>query len=81
MAIAGLWGQWRDRQGKIVLSFSMLTVNADDHPFMNHYHKPQDEKRMIVILPNGLIRDWLNAPATESMGFMRQYPPDRLQAR
>jgi hypothetical protein len=28
----------------------MLTINADDHPFMRHYHKPEDEKRMVVIL-------------------------------
>jgi hypothetical protein len=24
----------------------MLTINADDHPFMRNYHKPEDEKRM-----------------------------------
>jgi hypothetical protein len=28
----------------------MLTINADDHPFMRQYHKPEDEKRMVVIL-------------------------------
>jgi hypothetical protein len=29
----------------------MLTINADDHALMRNFHKPQDEKRMIVILP------------------------------
>jgi hypothetical protein len=28
----------------------MLTINADDHPFMRQYHKSEDEKRMVVIL-------------------------------
>ena len=80
MGIAGLWEQWRNPgTGETVHSFTMLTLNADDHPFMCHYHKPQDEKRMLVILPRGLYGDWLNAGASDSMEFIRQYPADRLE--
>eukprot|EP01132_Coremiostelium_polycephalum_P020234 gene20234-24046_t len=39
---------------------------------------PEDEKRMLVILPRGLYGDWLNAGADDSMEFMRQYPADRM---
>ena len=79
MGIAGLWEQWRNPgTAETVHSFTMLTLNADDHPFMRHYHKPQDEKRMLVILPRGSYGDWLNAGAGDSMAFMRQYPADRL---
>ncbi|SMF20022.1 MULTISPECIES: SOS response-associated peptidase [unclassified Pseudomonas] len=79
LGIAGLWEQWRDPgTGKILHSYTMLTINADDHPFMRNYHKPQDEKRMVVILPKGLYADWLKAPAVDSMEFMRQYPADRM---
>lgn len=79
MGIAGLWEQWRDPDtGQILHSYTMLTINADEHSFMCRYHKPQDEKRMIVILPRGLYGDWLKAPAADSMEFMRQYPADRL---
>ncbi len=79
MGIAGLWEQWRDPgTGKILHSYTMLTTNADDHPFMRNYHKPQDEKRMVVILPKGLYGDWLKAPAGDSMEFMRPYPADRM---
>lgn len=81
MAIAGLWEEWSGPDGKGHLSFTMLTVNADDHPFMRHYHRPDDEKRMLAILPNGSIKDWLNAPAETSMSFMRHYPADRLIQR
>ncbi len=35
---------------------------------------------MVVILPNGLIRDWLQASVEQSMEFMRQYPANRLVA-
>ena len=80
MCIAGLWERWRSPDGEDVFSYSMLTVNADDHAFMKNYHKPNDEKRMVVVLPNGLIDDWLKAPAEQSMEFMRQYPADRLIA-
>ncbi|WP_421556705.1 SOS response-associated peptidase [Pseudomonas kitaguniensis] len=79
LGIAGLWEQWRDPgTGQILHSYTMLTINADDHPFMRNYHKPQDEKRMVVILPKGLYGDWLKAPAGDSMEFMRQYPADRM---
>lgn len=79
MGIAGLWEQWHEPgTDRILHSFTMLTVNADDHPFMRNYHKPQDEKRMVVILPKGLYGDWLKASASESMEFMRQYPADRM---
>jgi putative SOS response-associated peptidase YedK len=80
MCIAGLWERWTSPEGEIVHSMSMLTVNADDHSMMRKYHRPDDEKRMVVILPNGVIRDWLKASANQSMEFMRQYPADRLSA-
>lgn len=79
LGIAGLWEQWRDRAtGAVLHSYTMLTVNADEHEFMRNYHKPQDEKRMVVILPKGLYSDWLKASASESPEFMRQYPADRM---
>lgn len=80
MAIAGLWEQWKSPEGEIVHSYSMLTINAAEHDLMKNYHKPQDEKRMVVILSNGLIKDWLNASADESQEFLRMYPADRLRA-
>jgi len=45
---------------------------------MRNYHKPEDEKRMVVILPKGLYADWLNASASDSMEFIRQYLSDRM---
>lgn len=79
LGIAGLWEQWRDRSnGEVLYSYTMLTVNADDHDFMKDYHKPQDEKRMVVILPKGSYGDWLTARPDQSAEYMRQYPADRL---
>ena len=59
----------------------MLTINADDHALMSKYHRSEKEKRMVVILPQGLYSDWLSASPSDSQEFMRQYPADRLEAR
>lgn len=80
MGIAGLWASWRAPHGEIVHSYTMLTINADDHPLMRQFHKPNDEKRMVVILPEDRYEDWLRAPAPQSLGFMTAYPATRLQA-
>lgn len=80
LAIAGLWEHWMTPEGETLFSYTMLTVNADDHQLMRNFHKHQDEKRMPVILSNDAINDWLNATALQSSEFMRQYPSNRLQA-
>ena len=79
MGIAGLWSWWKSPAGSTVYSFSMLTVNADDHPLLRNMHRPGEEKRMVVILPRGAYDDWLQAPAGQSREFMRQFAADQLQ--
>lgn len=78
MGIAGLWSTWGKGSHK-VNSYTMLTINADDHAFMNQFHKPGEEKRMVVILPKAAYKDWLSVPVNEAKEFMRQYPADRLE--
>lgn len=58
----------------------MLTINADGHDLMENFHKPTDEKRMVVILPQDSYDAWLGATPDGSADFMRQYPPEFLQA-
>lgn len=79
MGIAGLWDQWKSPRGEIVHSFTMLTINADQHPLMNLFHKPTDEKRMVVILEPEQFDDWLQAPATRSTEFLRPFPAEGLR--
>jgi putative SOS response-associated peptidase YedK len=80
MGIAGLWSSWRSAEGDTVWSFTMLTINADAHPLMRHMHRPNEEKRMVVILPEAAQQDWLDAPAQQSMALLQPYPADRLAA-
>lgn len=78
MGIAGLWSAWRSPNGELIHSYTMLTINADGHPFMRQYHKPGDEKRMVVILDESNYNAWLQASTTESRSFLRQFPADNL---
>lgn len=80
MGIAGLWSFWRSPEGPEVLSMTMLTVNADGHEVMQHFHKPGDEKRMIVILDESQYDAWLDAPVPDMMAFMQRWPAERLVA-
>ena len=78
--IACLWDRWTDpASGERVVSFSMLTVNADDHPVMRQFHKPGDEKRTPVIIAPELQDAWLSADATKASELMTwSHMPDLL---
>uniref|UniRef100_UPI003752E0FA SOS response-associated peptidase n=1 Tax=Undibacterium sp. TaxID=1914977 RepID=UPI003752E0FA len=78
MGIAGLWADCTLPSGEKINSFTMLTLNADDHPFMRNFHKPDDEKRIVAILPEDSYDDWLQAKPHNRMDFIKQYPADQL---
>jgi len=80
MGIAGLWSAWKNPKGELIHSYTMLTINADDHPVMRQFHKPEDEKRTVVILNEGDYDSWLQAPAPDSRDFLRQFPASNLVA-
>ena len=79
IGLAGLWSTWKSSTGKIMHSFAMLTINADKHSLMKHFHKPDDEKRMVVVLPDAAYPDWLKAPVERTMEFLQPYPADQLE--
>ena len=80
MGIAGLWACWRNPAGALVHSYTMLTIPAQDHALMRCFHKPEDEKRMVVILPGGAFGDWLDAPPHRSREFLLPFAADALVA-
>lgn len=65
MGIAGLWERVVQRDGQLVWSMTMLTVNADGHALFGRFHKPEDEKRAVVILPDGAWGAWLRTRSQE----------------
>ena len=78
IAVASIWERFIDKEtGEILFSFSMLTINADGHEVMKHFHKPQDEKRSIVLLNEQEYLLWLNATQNEAKEMFRLFP-DKL---
>ena len=80
LGIAGLWSLWNSENGEKIHSFTMLTVNASAHPLMLNFHKPADEKRMVVILPPERYQAWLMAKPLDSVDFMTSFAANQLQS-
>lgn len=78
MGLAGLWSSWTGPDGRELHSFTMLTINADGHGVMQRFHKPEDEKRMIVILDESDYDQWLDAPVPKMRDFLRRYPAEAM---
>lgn len=79
--IACLWDRWTNpASGEHVVSFSMLTVNADAHPVMRQFHQPADEKRTPVILPPPLFDAWLSADTEQASELMTWATMPELRA-
>lgn len=72
MGIAGLWSTWKSSAGEVD-SYTMLTINADEHEVFGLLHKPQDEKRMAVILEEDDYEIWLKGSVFDAQSLLRQY--------
>ena len=59
MGIAGIWERRESDDALPRWSMAMLTINADNDPVFRRFHKPDDEKRSVVILPREAWGDWL----------------------
>lgn len=73
MGIAGIYNTVQHPDGREFFAMSMLTVNADDHPFMKRFHKPGDEKRMVVVLHPDDYQRWLDGSNVEAFNLLRQW--------
>lgn len=69
---AGVYNQWVEN-GVEMFSYTMLTVNCDDHPFYNQFHAPDKEKRMPIFLDPEQYDTWMSCPMKEAPGFFRQW--------
>lgn len=80
-AVAGLWRAWEEADGRLSYSFTQLTINADEHPLMRQFHKWEDEKRSLVVVPVAHYDDWLQCKNPEAAGgFLNLYPSELMSA-
>lgn len=67
MGVVGVWISWRDPVDREEhFSFVMLTVNAERHPVMQRFHRPEYEKRMVLILHADAYDHWLTCSTDEA---------------
>lgn len=79
-AVAGIWRTWDAGTEEERHSFSQLTINSDAHPFMNRFHKPEDEKRSLVIVPENDYDEWLNCKNPElARAFLNPFPAEFMR--
>ena len=86
--LAGLWATWTDpASGEIHESYTMLTLNADDHPLMSRMHKPdpalppdRQDKRSVVPIDDADVATWLHGSLEEAQALLRLTPADRFVA-
>jgi putative SOS response-associated peptidase YedK len=82
--LAGLWNTWTDpTTGELVESYTMLTINADEHPLMNRMHRPDQkrpanmqDKRSVVPIDLVDIDTWLFAPQPDAEKLVKLAPVD-----
>ncbi|MFZ2539849.1 MAG: SOS response-associated peptidase family protein [Oscillospiraceae bacterium] len=81
VAVASIWERFIDKEtGEIIFSFSMLTINADGHEVMQHFHKPDEEKRSVVVLQDQDYLSWLNANLEEATSLLQLAPNGFLES-
>ena len=81
VAAASIWERIIDKEtGEVILSFSMLTINATGHEVMKHFHKPADEKRSIVVLKDTEYKDWLHANHDQARKLLNLASPGFLES-
>jgi putative SOS response-associated peptidase YedK len=79
--VAALWDRWTDpATGEPLLSFSMLTLNADRHGLMQRFHRPGEEKRSIVVIDPADAEAWLAAAPRDARDLLRGFDAEAFSA-
>lgn len=73
--VAGIWKRYEDAGGRVLIGMSMLTLNADDHALMKRMHRPNDEKRSVVVIRPEDYDEWLHTTNVEAARSMLQLRP------
>lgn len=81
LAVASIWERFVDTStGEILFSFSMLTINATHHSVMQQFHRPEDEKRSIVVLQDRDYSSWLHADIDKAKALLNMEPSNFLDS-
>lgn len=60
-ALAGLYSEWTDPEtGELAPNYTMIAQAADGRPVLSLMHRPEKEKRGVVMLEQGDWDAWLH---------------------
>ena len=77
-AVAALWERWDDKtRDEVVESFTLLTINADQHPVMGRFHRPGDEKRSLVPIAREDWAAWLDDDPESAFRLLLPMQPEQ----
>lgn len=82
--LAGLWNRWTDPQsGEQIETYTMLTLNADQHPLMQRMHKPDlkrpphmQDKRSVVPIALADTQLWLAGTSDQASELVQLAAPE-----
>lgn len=83
-SLAGLWNTWTDQDtGEVVESYTMLTLNADEHLLMLRMHKPDpkpgpdaQDTRSVVPIELEDVGAWLHGTPEQARALVRLPPAE-----
>lgn len=79
MCVAGIWRTLQGQDGAAHHVMSMITVSGEGHSIFSRMHKPDDEKRAVVILRPDDWEEWLTTSNVEAARAMLQlYPAEDM---
>lgn len=67
--------------GELLESYTMLTLNADEHPLMNRMHKPdpklapdKQDKRSVIPIELADVDQWLEGSLKDAQALIKLAP-------
>lgn len=71
----------------MIASYTMLTINADQHPLMSRMHRPdpklppdRQDKRSVIAIELGDVDVWLHGSIDDAKELLRVPPVEAIEA-
>lgn len=77
--IAALYEITRLKNGEIVRSATMLSMDAHYHEMMKEFHEPRTDKRSIVVIPQHRLEEWLALKQPNILSFIEGFPVEEFE--
>jgi putative SOS response-associated peptidase YedK len=72
-AMAGIWDTWKDPEGTVLRSFSIITTEA------NEMMQPIHDRMPVILLPEH-EKEWLQGSDTKTLlNFLKPYPSELME--